>query len=216
MADIHYSNSGGVGPQGAPGSVGNQGTNGSQGIQGLQGTQGLQGPTGLQGALGLQGLIGSGAQGAQGTTGLQGLLGLQGTQGLQGTSASLPTYITYAPVWSGTGLAYTGSPALGYYIANGSNVQVSIKIDTATVTNFGTGQYSITLPIQPLNAPQLYGTVTVGAKIYPIVAVANPLSTSATIWHYAGNNAQLALLDHNSPDAWTTSTIFNIYGSYIA
>lgn len=41
--DIHYSNSGGVGPQGAPGGIGNTG---AQGVQGLTGASGIAGKYG--------------------------------------------------------------------------------------------------------------------------------------------------------------------------
>lgn len=41
--DIHYSNSGGVGPQGPPGGIGNTG---AQGVQGLQGTSSTAGKYG--------------------------------------------------------------------------------------------------------------------------------------------------------------------------
>lgn len=61
--DIHYSNSGGVGPQGSPGPKGDTGPTGSSvtGPTGATGNTGPTGPTGPQGP--------SGAQGIQGPTG---------------------------------------------------------------------------------------------------------------------------------------------------
>lgn len=214
--EIHYSNSGGVGPQGAPGPAGSQGTNGSQGIQGLQGTQGLQGPTGLQGFTGLQGLIGSGAQGIQGTTGLQGLLGNQGIQGVVGTDAALPSKVTYAPTWAGTGLVFTGTPVTGHYQRTGDQVQISISVVCTTVTNFGSGQYSMTLPVAPLNAPLICGTLTIGAARYNLVGIASAGSLTMNLYYWAGNPVVATAFDHNSPANMATSTVFDLYGSYLA
>lgn len=87
---IHYSNSGGVGPQGPTGPIGLQGLTGNQGIQGpsIQGTtgsQGIQGNTGIQGTLGTQGV-----------TGLQGLQGTQGPVGTPITSLASASYFSVA------------------------------------------------------------------------------------------------------------------------
>jgi hypothetical protein len=63
------------------------------------------------------------------------------------TSGDITTQIhSYTPVWSGTGLTYTGTPTSGFYIKIGNLVQIQITVDFDNVTNFGTGQYSLTLP----------------------------------------------------------------------
>jgi hypothetical protein len=54
--------------------------------------------------------------------------------------------VTYTPTWSGTGLAFTGTPAVGRYSRVGKMITYNIQVNCSTVTNFGTGQYSITLP----------------------------------------------------------------------
>ena len=55
----------------------------------------------------------------------------------------------YVPVWSGTGLTYTGSPATGTYTRFGNMVHFRVEVNCSTVTNFGTGQYHLTLPYKP-------------------------------------------------------------------
>ena len=48
---------------------------------------------------------------------------------------------SYSPVWSGTGLAYTGTPATGFYVKLGKLVLVQIDVEFDNVSNFCTGQY---------------------------------------------------------------------------
>lgn len=60
----------------------------------------------------------------------------------------------WTPAFTATGLTFTGSgtthPAYNsYYVKNGNMVTFWIKIDCATVTNFGTGQLKTELPLMP-------------------------------------------------------------------
>jgi hypothetical protein len=182
--EIHYSNSGGVGPQGAPGGIGNTGATGPTG------------PTGATGA----------ASTVPGPTGATGATGATGPN---------PSKQTYAAVWFGTGLAFTGTPVTAHYQKTGDHVQVSISVNCATVTNFGSGQYSMTLPVAPLNAPLIRGTLTIGANRYNLVGIASAGSTDMTLWYWSGNPVVATLFDHNSPANMTTSSKFDLYGSYL-
>jgi hypothetical protein len=177
MAGIHYSNSGGVGPQGAPGGVGNTGATGPTGPTGVAGPTG---PTGATGATG-----------------------------------PAPAKQTYAATWSGTGLAFTGTPVTAHYQQTGDQVQVSISVVCTNVTNFGTGQYSMTLPVAPNSAPLIRGTLTIGSNIYNLVGIAAAGSTTMTLWYWSGNPTQATLFDHNSPGNMATSSKFDLYGSYL-
>ena len=47
---------------------------------------------------------------------------------------------------SGTQPAFTGEPFSGHYVILGSTVFFDVQVDFATITNFGTGQYYVTLP----------------------------------------------------------------------
>lgn len=89
-------------------------------------------------------------QGPPGQTGPQ---GPQGIQGVSGTSG-LDTWTRYSPVFQATGMTFTGSGVTyptynSYYIKAGLLVSFVIEIDFTTVTNFGTGQYKVALPVLP-------------------------------------------------------------------
>ena len=101
MANIHYSNSGGVGPQG---------------------------PVGPQGDLGPTGPI-----------------------------WTPPSAVRWSPVFSATGLSFTGTGGTyptyeSYYVKFGQLVSFNIKCVMTTVTNFGTGQLKLELPFAPITS----------------------------------------------------------------
>lgn len=121
MANIHYSNSGGVGPQGPVGAKGDAG------LQGLTGTQGTTGTTGLQGLTGTQ--------------------GVSGTVGLDTWTRYSPTFAATGLTFIGTGATYPTYNS--YYVKSGRLVSFVIELDFTTVTNFGTGQYKLQLPFTP-------------------------------------------------------------------
>jgi hypothetical protein len=68
--------------------------------------------------------------------------------------AYVPTAVRYTSDFIATGLTYTGTGATApgynsYYVKNGALVTFYIEIICSTVTNFGTGQYSMSLPFLP-------------------------------------------------------------------
>lgn len=72
---------------------------------------------------------------------------------MPGPSAS-PSAVRWSPVFSATGLTFTGSGATyptynSYYVKIGDLVTFHIRVDLTTVTNFGTGQYKVELPFAP-------------------------------------------------------------------
>jgi hypothetical protein len=87
------------------------------------------------------------AKGADGATGPTGPTGASGTSGLETSSR-------YSPVFTATGLTFTGTGATyptynSYYVKAGKLVSFVIEVDMSTVTNFGTGQYKLQLPFTP-------------------------------------------------------------------
>ena len=65
-----------------------------------------------------------------------------------------PSTIRYTSDFTATGLAFTGTGATApgynsYYVKNGALVTFYIQVDCTTVTNFGTGQYAMSLPFLP-------------------------------------------------------------------
>ena len=71
------------------------------------------------------------------------------------TIPSAPSAVRWSPVFQATGLTFTGSGATyptynSYYVRYGQFVTFNIKIDLNTVTNFGTGQFKVELPFDPI------------------------------------------------------------------
>lgn len=129
------------------------------------------------------------------------------------------TIHTYNPVWSGTGLAFTGTPATGSYLKLGNLVIVQIDVLFTTVTNFGSGQYSLTIPFTSKYHTDVYGgsihdVVNQGVDHYSIKGHLSPASTSVTIWNI-GSSAKDEPFDHNSPFNLTTADKFHMSFSYI-
>jgi len=68
-----------------------------------------------------------------------------------------PSQARYTSDFTATGLAFTGTGATApgynsYYLKHGSLVMFYIEILCTTVTNFGTGQYSMSLPFLPAHS----------------------------------------------------------------
>ena len=137
-----------------------------------------------------------------------------------GDVGGLTTQIqSYTPTWSGTGLAFTGTPATGSYIKIGNFVQVQISVDFDNVSNFGTGQYSLTLPLPSKYHTDVYGgsvhdTVNQGVDHYSLKGHLSDGSSTFTIWNIKSSAADEAF-DHNSPINLTTEDLFHMSFSYI-
>ena len=137
-----------------------------------------------------------------------------------GDSGGLTTEIkSYSPVWSGTELAFTGTPATGTYIKIGNFIQVQITVDFDNVSNFGTGQYSLTLPFPSKYHTDVYGgsihdVVNQGVDHYSLKGHLSDGSSTITIWNIKSSAADEPF-DHNSPINLTTSDLFHMSFSYI-
>lgn len=122
---------------------------------------------------------------------------------------------TWNSTWSGTGLAYTGNPASGRYIRVGKMIFYTINVVCTNVTNFGTGQYSLTLP-SGLNSAysfQHIGGAHVGANHYTLLADLGASSNTITLYHPTANGAQ-DIFSYNKPTTLTTSSTWYVSGTY--
>ena len=129
------------------------------------------------------------------------------------------TINTYAPVWSGTGLTYTNNPATGYYIKIGNFIQLQIDVVFTNVTNFGTGQYSLTLPVASKYHTDVYGgsvhdVVNQGIDHYSLKGHLSPGSNVMTIWDMASASKDEPF-DYNSPFNLAQADRFHMSFSYI-
>lgn len=128
--------------------------------------------------------------------------------------------MTYSPVWSGTGLAYTGSPVTGSYTRIGQLVHFRITVACNTVTSFGTGQYFLTLPVEPV-ADYIFrdGGLHEGANHYSISADAEGGSLDLEMYYpskSAGNQVVDAAFTATAPKTLATSDYFYVSGTYLA
>lgn len=227
-----------------PGAEGQQGDTGATGAQGPQGPQGLQGPAGADAAWYYNGAYNPGASyvvgdvvtyegqtwyrknangGNVGDTPSEGLFwDLIAAKGEQGEPGDLDTGTTtinsYSPIWAGTGLSFTGTPTFGEYVKIGNLVQVQIDVEFDNVTDFGTGQYSLTLPFASKYHTDVYGGSVhkVNSEIshYSLKGHLSPSNNVMTVWA-VGSNAVDQEFDHNSPVNLTVVDKFHMAFSYI-
>lgn len=127
---------------------------------------------------------------------------------------------SYTPVWSGTGLVFTGTPTTGTYIKIGNFIQIQISVDFDNVSNFGTGQYSLTLPFPSKYHTDVYGgsihdVVNQGVDHYSIKGHLESGSSIMTIWDLSSSGKDEPF-DHNSPIVLTTEDLFHMSFSYIS
>lgn len=211
------------GPQGETGAAGPQGAIGPAGPQGATGTKGDTGTAGPQGETGAAGTNSAdgadGAQGLQGPQGLQGVTGATGPQGAtgpEGPAAAEVSFTTNLSVVSGT--EPVGEQTTSSYIKNGALVFITMNFDLSTVSNFGTGQYTVTLPFAPKYDFLLSsGHIHTESKNndYGVHAELTAGSTVA-ILVYTANGGKDEPLTSTSPKTLTVDDDFHISGSYIA
>lgn len=125
------------------------------------------------------------------------------------------TFKPYTSIWSGTGLTYTGTPTVAGYILFGSLCHFRIRVNLTTVTNFGTGQYFLTLPFEPAD-DYVFRDGGIHANTgshYALMADAEIGELAMSLWH-PGPGGQDAVTDHNSPHLLTVNDYFYISGTY--
>lgn len=123
---------------------------------------------------------------------------------------------TYQPTFTGTGLTFTGTPATGIYIKIGTLVHFRIKVRCTTVTNFGTGQYHLTLPFEPVDDYVFrdggFHDASTGHH-HAISADAEANTTQISLWH-PGSSAKDVAFDQNTPIVLHVADYFYISGTY--
>jgi hypothetical protein len=96
----------------------------------------------------------------------------------------------------------------------GKLVNFRVKVLMTTVTNFGTGEYSLTVPFAPVaNYAFRDGGLHDGASHYSIMLDVDPSNTTGRMY-YNTSNGQDARFDHNSPKELSTTDFFYISGTY--
>lgn len=158
---------------------------------------GALGPTGPQGPRGYQG-----DTGLTGSVGPTGPTGATGPTGPAGTVNILVNPTSWTPVLSGTGFTQSSNPATGNYYKVGNMVFTSIYIPFTNVTNFGTGQYSVTLPFNAARHTDIFGgsihNTGSPTTFYSIKGHLEPGSNSMGLW-YISSTALDQPITHAAP-----------------
>ena len=125
--------------------------------------------------------------------------------------------VSFNSTWSGTGLTYTGQPAVGQYSRVGKMITFYILVTLTNVTNFGTGDYSLTLPaglpsqMHAVVGGGLHDTSTNNhLNLYGDLA---PTSQIIELYYPTSNGANNRF-DHNSPLTLATNDYFYVAGTY--
>lgn len=125
--------------------------------------------------------------------------------------------VAFTSTWTGTGLAFTGTPATGFYSRVGKMIFFTIRVNCTTVTNFGTGDYSLTLPagLTPSNHNVVEGGLHhVATGAHYMLSMDIVPSTSTAELYYPQSNGTMARMDFNSPHTLQTADFFYFTGMY--
>jgi hypothetical protein len=165
------------------------------------------GPIGLTGAKG-----DTGATGAKGDTGSQGPKGDTGAQGPSGVAGSA---VGYKCDLTATGLVSTGTTSTCSYIRNGNLVSFRIYVSLATVTNFGSGKYFLSLPFAPIQDyvfrdGGIHDLST--GNHYQMYADADPYGIVLALMYHSGSVD--VPMDSNSPLRLEARDYFYLSGTY--
>ena len=125
---------------------------------------------------------------------------------------------TFTPTWITVNgnLTYTGTPVTGTWIRIGNLVHFSIYADLDNVTNFGTGQYRIELPFEPVRHYAMRdGGLHEGSNHYPVMGDAYPNDMYLRL-KYTASNGKDQDFTSTSPHVLTTADFWYLSGTYEA
>lgn len=130
----------------------------------------------------------------------------------QDLAGAFPQPVAWTPVLSGTGFAQSSNPATGTYMKYGRMVVVNLIIPFSNVTNFGTGQYHVTLPFiatfhQDVVAGSLHNTNA--SSHFTVKGHLSDGSNDMSIWYISGSSKDEPF-DHNSPVTLDQTDLFHM------
>ena len=138
------------------------------------------------------------------------------------TSGSLTVVTTntqaFNPLFTDASSTTAGATVTGSYTLQGPLCYFRVYIDFATCTNFGTGQYQITLPFPAIQTIRIAGGTlhqTTGDSKYHIAGITDVFdSTTVHKLYYSGSTTDLNW-KYNTPVGGTSVTShFDISGTY--
>lgn len=147
--------------------------------------------------------------------------GLQRIISPNGALIALATKVSYTPTWSvlsGTDVSPAGGgtgATVGSYVLLGDLVYFEIMVTFTNVTNFGTGQYTLTVPFAPKqNQAFRQGGLHSNSNHYTFMLDV-PANSTVGKCFYIGSNGQDQAVNHNSPHTLHTNDFFYVAGTYI-
>lgn len=223
---------GSIGPAGPAGAVGPAGPAGAAGAVGPTGATGAQGPAGADALWNYVGEYDNGADynvgdvvtfagGTYYRTGEPnpGYFPTDPTYwdviaapGEAGAAASFDDPQSWTPVLAGTGFVQSSNPATGSYMTFGKLAIVNLSIPFSAVTNFGTGQYSVNLPVASAKHTDLWaGTLhnTSSSDFYSIKGHVDASSSTMTLWAIA-STLKDEPFKYNYPISLDTTDLFHM------
>ena len=125
-------------------------------------------------------------------------------------------YVVEGGTIGGTPPVFDPDDIIGTYNRIGNLVHFVVTVDFDGITDFGTGQYYITLPYAPttdylFSSGHLYDYST--GNSYIMVGMVDANSDVLKLF-YLGSNSQLAAFEHNAPKTLTIDDHFDISGTY--
>lgn len=146
--------------------------------------------------------------------GLHRLIAPISTGGITGKS------IPYSPVWASLGNGIVPSnggtgAVVGSYSLVGNLVYFEVKVTLTNVTDFGTGQYTLTVPFAPAQN-QAFRTAGLheGSNHYALMLDVSGGNTTGKLY-YAGSNGQDLPMSKNDPHVIDTLDFFYVSGLYL-
>jgi hypothetical protein len=145
--------------------------------------------------------------------------GADGEDGATGPAAE-ETSFTVNGGTLGTQPTFDGAPLFsGSYVKNGPLVHFQIQVDMDNITNFGTGQYYVELPLPAKYSYHFRdaclhdssGTV----RQYALSGHVYAGQSQVALW-FTSTSGQDELFDYNSPALLTVNDNFHISGTYIS
>jgi len=139
------------------------------------------------------------------------------TTAYPGPGALFPQSVNWTPEVSGTGFVQTSNQATGTYLKYGSMVVVNMLVPFTSVTDFGTGQYSVTLPF----AAKQHADVFAGSihntgpttDHYSLKGHLSAGNTIMTLWYISGSSKDEPF-KHNAPITVNTTDLFHMHFIY--
>ena len=133
-----------------------------------------------------------------------------------GSGVTNPT--AFNPQFTDASSTTAGSTVTGSYTLIGPLCYFRVYVDFATCTNFGTGQYQITLPFPSVETMRIAGGTlhqTTGSSLYHIAGITDVVdNTTVHKLYYSGSTTDLNW-KYNTPVGGTTVTShFDISGIY--